>query len=955
MKNSAQSGKSYAGNPLCNIMKPVFLCVAAVVAVMAFAATDRTITEPETLTANTSYGRLVVNSDLTVAAGVTLTCEQLCVATGETAVASLTLKAGAKVNVTKSTDSNGFGCVIGISGGRATLTLEDGAEFSGGTYMVFGYFVDKAESPTSVSVVLNGSAKLTGGTTTTYINRGATPTTYDKTVSYVTIALNDTSELSLPASLTKNNETKASLLFNGGHVLCAAKSGKAVAVNQTGRFVLESVAGNDIVFEFSQNGSTWFGNANNAYIDVIGTGALVKAGVGSSVLYADKYYSRVAINSEGGIVVREGALKLDDTGYSTTLLSQNGLVLAVHPGAEFDLNGQSVSFGSVTAGDAHSVANTASAPAEIVLTGDGDSSFIALDESIGVVKNGSGKMNLLKGSAAAITVNAGELVCGSRATIGYPYYKWHVTKAADNAMGNIRVGELRFYDGEDIVTTEGYSHYLQDTEGGYVYSTPFPLIDGDLTTLWDDRRLGNTSDERTNKCWVGYAYLPPHPVTGYTFSTAEKTTVTPYEWTMSGSDDAKEWTVLGMVTGFSSSKTYDWIGTDFPVAFPSENVTLSIARLHVTSGAKVTADAVDLSCGVLETFEGSEIKTVNGGVVLMGSDSDATVNYPTLSGDGTFAKIGSGTTTVCGGGTFAGLIEVRGGTLRFADMGSVGPWFQFSITANRDNANNNTVQLSEFALYDSTGVRVNMNMSFLATKKKAAELGAGEMTAITGTPGGNEAPDKATDGLTTTKGGLYVTTKPNPLTMRLIDNTHRVVSYALATANDHSERDPAGWELLASSDGENWMTIDKRPLVEVASDRNSWTSYNGGVPYAVTNLIATGRAAFSSSATVKVSGDAVLDLSLTTTTIGNLSVDYSAGGTISDFSAANNGVLTVSGLPDSWSGSLVLPIAVTDCVNPAAFETWKVVADGKLRKGWSVTVSNGFLSLRKSGLILVVQ
>ncbi len=43
-----------------------------------------------------------------------------------------------------------------------------------------------------------------------------------------------------------------------------------------------------------------------------------------------------------------------------------------------------------------------------------------------------------------------------------------------------------------------------------------------------------------------------------------------------------------------------------------------------------------------------------------------------------------------------------------------------------------------------------------------------------------------------------------------LDGPAKIAQYALTSANDHDERDPAEWTLQGSADGENWRTLDSR-------------------------------------------------------------------------------------------------------------------------------------------------
>ena len=376
----------------------------------------------------------------------------------------------------------------------------------------------------------------------------------------------------------------------------------------------------------------------------------------------------------------------------------------------------------------------------------------------------------------------------------------------------------------------------------------------------------------------------------------------------------------------------------------------SIGNAYVENGATLVLDDVDAAFGSL-ICRGT-LSRVNGADISVGGDGDGIVAHPELFGTLNFAKTGGGTTTVLGENSFSGTIDVQGGTLRFADIGGVGPYFKFVVTTNR-NAND-SIQFSELALYDAAGVRVNSNLTFKDRNKAATALDPGEITAIY-TAGDTERPGKMTDGSTSTKCGLYTTTKPKPVTMRLADAyaSSRVVSYALATANDHSERDPAGWYLESSTDGSSWTRLDTRIHETVGEARYSWAAYNGGQPYYATNFVSCG-AAFSSSATVSVAADAVLDLSLSATEIGSLRVDCTGAGEIRGGAIADAGTIDIVGIPAQWK-AITLPLTFSDVAGCQKLSAWQVTVNGVPKPGCSLFFSDGHVTVQKPGMILLVM
>ena len=112
--------------------------------VLAFAANmnaaDLTIaqgSDPVTIYENSTYGAVVVNGNLTVASGVTLTCTSRTVADGISGTATLTISDNARVEVSGTSLTK-----IGIGSGRAEVVMGTNAYFMAQGYLNFCYGYD---------------------------------------------------------------------------------------------------------------------------------------------------------------------------------------------------------------------------------------------------------------------------------------------------------------------------------------------------------------------------------------------------------------------------------------------------------------------------------------------------------------------------------------------------------------------------------------------------------------------------------------------------------------------------------------------------------------------------------------------------------------------------------------------------------------------------------------------
>lgn len=154
------------------------------------------------------------------------------------------------------------------------------------------------------------------------------------------------------------------------------------------------------------------------------------------------------------------------------------------------------------------------------------------------------------------------------------------------------------------------------------------------------------------------------------------------------------------------------------------------------------------------------------------------------------------------------------------------------------------LQLSEFALYNWQGDRVNSPLTVVADGTAATDLAVGQASGyvaggLSGNPFSNSSEglvnlfDKSTG--TKLFRSANVTLDPATestwivITMRLAANT-KPVAYNLATANDSVvSRSPTGWIVECSTNGVDWTIADTR--ADIAWPTTTYTWWNGGVSY----------------------------------------------------------------------------------------------------------------------------
>ncbi|MEU6253498.1 GH92 family glycosyl hydrolase [Streptomyces sp. NPDC047043] len=91
---------------------------------------------------------------------------------------------------------------------------------------------------------------------------------------------------------------------------------------------------------------------------------------------------------------------------------------------------------------------------------------------------------------------------------------------------------------------------------------------------------------------------------------------------------------------------------------------------------------------------------------------------------------------------------------------------------------------------------------------------------------GGEVKENLVDGESVTK---WLTFEPTGWVEFDLDKPVKLVTYALTSANDFAERDPADWTLQGSTDGKDWKTVDSRSG-ESFSERFQTKSYDLAEP-----------------------------------------------------------------------------------------------------------------------------
>lgn len=127
-----------------------------------------------------------------------------------------------------------------------------------------------------------------------------------------------------------------------------------------------------------------------------------------------------------------------------------------------------------------------------------------------------------------------------------------------------------------------------------------------------------------------------------------------------------------------------------------------------------------------------------------------------------------------------------------------------------------------------------------------------------------------------------------------------------------------------------------------------------GSPFKITSkeIQSAPPAAFAAETPVAVAAGATLDLSETSTVLGDLRVDCNDAGTIKGGALAESGVLRL----DNYVPGAEVPLRLDGTEVPADLSGWSIVANGKARSNWTMEVSSdGKILVLRSGMVFIIR
>lgn len=273
-------------------------------------------------------------------------------------------------------------------------------------------------------------------------------------------------------------------------------------------------------------------------------------------------------------------------------------------------------------------------------------------------------------------------------------------------------------------------------------------------------------------------------------------------------------------------------------------------------------------------------------------------------------------------------------------------WFRFTVKAVGEGTGGERT-ISELALYDISGKRLNIGLTPLGTDVAPTSMAPGSATwhyqwnAAYATAATHEEMMFDEDLSTMFQAYNLAAGNPTPemsarwhiWTMRLADGAAPVAAYNFAPYNlSNPATYPVNWLVEASRDGENWFTVDARSGEAATSLIPATRGYcNNGHPIAFSEGL--DRWLCPTGAVVEVANGATLELPASgATSVAGLAIDLTAAGnagTIANFNPAASGTLYLTSTSRKPQlDDAAMPVAFTGLSNAANVGGWSVVVNG---------------------------
>ena len=218
-------------------------------------------------------------------------------------------------------------------------------------------------------------------------------------------------------------------------------------------------------------------------------------------------------------------------------------------------------------------------------------------------------------------------------------------------------------------------------------------------------------------------------------------------------------------------------------------------------------------CDGVDVGAGESARSIGGGLV----------------GAGSFEKTGNGTLTVSGvTSDFAGAVKASGGSLAFRPLHLTPKFTYYRFVVKERDTSNQRLRISEIALYDADGNRINKGLSYT----HGVDLVPGTCDYAGRFDPYGSLNQLFDDNIGTEREGWSDSSLNSRayFTMRLADDAD--VAPAGYNIGFGSTDNVKSWELWGSDDGATWLTLDSRDASAVAAiaptSLPGWC--NGGTP-----------------------------------------------------------------------------------------------------------------------------
>jgi len=655
--------------------------MAAALLPAAVWATDINVAEgdEQSLSGTATYGSIIVNGTLQIAAGASITASSLVCGTNSSGSAVLTVGEGASVTITGD-DVNGLNCCLGYDS-PCSAVLNEGASLTA-PRVVMAYSGKEKSSLTLNNATCTASKVF-------YFCRNSMDSTVDSAEWTAEVRLYGASAALKTKQVVRNQRGSARILFEGGRLGNAGTDTSSVdwlfsRQDFAGtQLSLQGVDGHPVILQPDLPVASLFrAEYSHTSVTVSGTDVIFSGGTNTCKLAGDSSPGIVSMSYTGALNVESGCLRMHASAPLSALAG-----IDVKSGAKLDLNGCAVAATSLTAPMGAVVTNTAATTATLTLASDSAASVMeeGVCGDIKIVKAGTAVATLVPGGGiSALTVSGGTFRVQNRSVFGYRYYRFLPTARYGTNGSSVQYNEVALYGTDGASMMAQMSGYA----GGTVTqsSNPALAVDGNVTTKYYCGGLSASwlrmdySSEVVAGFYAfanGDDYGPAHKYQGV----SGKTEPADYNgaadcrdvsgWKFQGSSDGTNfWTDLETVTGFIPEDQRNYMYPRRAVSYP--NQVCSLGDVEIASGATLSIEGQRYS--VRRVVNGGTFNTAT--ATLVAADGDASF-YP-AAGAGV-EKSGAGTSTFHLSTALGGKIDVSGGTLRLVKGGAPGPYFRFKL------------------------------------------------------------------------------------------------------------------------------------------------------------------------------------------------------------------------------------------------------------------------------------